>query len=131
MTGVDWLALGLIVAIWRVTRLLVVDEFPPVRAVRDWFIKTFAVVDADGNMIGGRHLGGIGHAVAYVWTCQWCMSIWAGAGVVWLADWRLDVTYPWLVVAAGSCLTGVMSWLEQEHDQRWRRAEAEWERVQR
>lgn len=114
------LALSMIVAIWRATRLLVVDDFPPIRAVRDWFIRTFAQVDTDGNMVGGKHLGGIGHAVAYVWTCPWCMSIYVGAAVCALADWRLSVPYPWLIVAAGSGLSGVMAWFESEHEQRWR-----------
>lgn len=114
------LALSMIVAIWRATRLLVVDDFPPIRAVRDWFIRTFAQVDADGNMVAGRHLGGIGHAIAYVWTCPWCMSIYVGAGICAAADWRLSVPYPWLIVAAGSGLSGVMAWLESEHEQRWK-----------
>lgn len=125
------LVLGMIVATWRLTRLLIVDEFPPVRAVREWFIRTFAVVDADGGMVGGRHLGGIGHAVAYVWTCQWCMSVYVGLGVWAAADWRLSVPYPWLILAAGSAVSGVMSWIESEHDQRWKLREAELERGRR
>ncbi len=114
------LALAMVVAIWRATRLLVVDDFPPIRAVRDWFIRTFGHVDADGNLAGGRHLGGIGHAVAYVWTCPWCMSIYVGAGIWAAADWRLSVPYPWLIVAAGSGLSGIMAWFESEHEQRWK-----------
>lgn len=121
------LALSMIVAIWRATRLLVVDDFPPIRAVRDWFIRTFATVDGDGNMVGGRHLGGIGHAIAYVWTCPWCMSIYVGVGICALADWRLDVPYPWLIVAAGSGLSGVMAWFESEHEQRWKLRDRELE----
>lgn len=119
------LALSMIVAIWRITRLLVVDEWPPVRAVRDWTIRTFAVVDADGNMTGGKHLGGIGHAIAYIWTCPWCMSPYVGAGVWAAADWRLDVPFPWLILAAGSGLSGVMSWIESEHEQRWKLRQSE------
>lgn len=136
---VDWLALGLVVAIWRTTRLLVVDEFPPIKGLREWSVRTFGRVDESGALTGGRGprwgktvsvrgdlaraaagvLRGINHAVAYVWTCPWCMSVWAGAGIVWLADWKLSVSYPWLIVAAGSALTGAMSWIESEHDQRW------------
>lgn len=109
----------LVVAIWRVTRLLVVDEFPPVKAVRRWVVGTFADVDGAGVLVRGRQWGGFGFAVAYVWTCSWCMSVWAGAVVVGLADVWLSVPVPWLVVAAGSGLTGVLSWVELEHDQRW------------
>jgi hypothetical protein len=140
MTGL--LALGLVVAIWRATRLLVVDEFPPIKGMRVWTIRTFGQVDGAGALTGGRGprwgdlageltvgvhvvraaagvLRGFNHAVAYVWTCPWCMSVWAGAGLVWAADWRLSVPFPWLIVAAGSALSGAMSWIEAEHDQRW------------
>ncbi len=122
------LAAGMVLAIWRLTRLLVVDDFPPVRAVRDWFIKTFAVISPEGEMTGGRHLGGLGHAVAYIWTCPWCMSVYVGAGVWAAADWRLSVPYPWLILAAGSGLAGLMSWVEGEHEQRYKLRELEIER---
>jgi hypothetical protein len=119
------ITLLVVVAIWRVTRLLVVDEFPPVRAVRMWVISTFAAVDAGGGLVRGRQWGGFGLAVAYVWTCSWCMSIWVGAGLVGLVSVWVSVPVPWLVVAAGSCVAGVMSWVEQEHDQRWAARERE------
>lgn len=121
------ITLLLVIGIWRLTRLLVVDEFPPVKALRGWFIYTFAAVDAGGQVVRGRQWGGFGLAVAYVWTCSWCMSIWAGAGLVALAGVWVSVPVPWLVVAAGSCVSGVMGWVEAEHDQRWRAAEQEWE----
>lgn len=112
------LAVGMVLAIWRTTRLLVVDEFPPVRAVRDWMIKTFAVISPSGEMTGGRHLGGLGHAIAYIWTCPWCMSVYVGAGVWAATDWRLSVPYPWLILALGSGLSGMMNMIESEHEQR-------------
>ena len=110
----------LAVMIWRVTRLLVQDQFPPVRAIREWFIRTWGVVDPDGAITGGRRLGGIGYAVAYLWTCPWCMSVWVAAGTVAVADWRLSVPLPWLVAGLGAGLSGVLAWVEVEHDQRWR-----------
>lgn len=119
------LALGMIAAVWRLTRFLVVDEWPPVRATREWFIRTFGISDAAGNLTGGRRLGGLGYAVAYIWTCPWCMSPYVGGLVWWAADWRLSVPYPWLILAAGSGLSGVMSWLESEHEQRWKLRQAE------
>jgi len=151
------LVLGLIVAVWRVSRLLVSDAFPPVKAVREWTVRTFGDVDAEGGLVGGRrwgwmvrldkpnadgevstgrHVGraaagalrGFSHAIAYVWTCPWCMSVWAGAVLVAAADWRLSVPYPWLIVAAGSALSGAMSWVESEHDQRWELRQREVER---
>lgn len=111
---------GLLVAVWRVTRLLVRDEFPPVRAVREWMVATFARINDAGEIVGGRRWGGVGYAVGYVWTCPWCMSVWVGLGVWAVADWRLSVPYPWLLVAAGSGLSGVLEWVESAHEQRWK-----------
>lgn len=130
MSGEVWrvlLAVGMVVAVWRGTRLLVADSFPPVRAVREWFIATFGVVNADGELVGGKRLGGLGFALAYVWTCSWCMSVWVGGAVWAAADWRLSVPFPWLILAAGSALAGVMNMIEGEHDQRFelRRLEIE------
>ncbi len=113
----------MLVAIWRVTRLLVVDEWPPTRALREWIVQAFADVAADGKVVRGRW-GGVGLAVAYLWTCQWCMSVWVGAWLVSLTTVYMSVPAPWLVVAAGSCVAGVMSWVEAEHEQRWQARDA-------
>jgi hypothetical protein len=112
------LVLGLVAATWRLTRLLVRDEFPPARALREWVLATFAVIDLRGNITGGRRLGGVGRSVAYLWTCQWCMSIWVAATLVAIAEWRTDVPLPWLVGALAAAVSGVMSMVEDEHDQR-------------
>jgi hypothetical protein len=120
------LALGLIVAIWRLTRLLIIDEFPPVKAIREWFVSTFGVGDEHGNLVGGigpPWIRWLTYSLAYVWTCPWCMSVWAGGALVALADgWpaRLDVPFPWLIVAAGSLACGLGSQVESEHEQRYK-----------
>lgn len=113
------LFVALVIASWRLTRLLTKDEFPPVRWLREWMIRTMADTAADGSLTPGRRFGAPGYAVAYVWTCYWCMSFWAGLVVWGLADWRLSVPFPWLMVACGSALSGVMGWVEEEHDQRY------------
>ena len=115
-----WLIIGLIVAIERVTRLLVVDALPVVRYVREWFVPTFGVVNEDGEIVDGkgyRWARWLTFSIAYLWTCPWCMSPWVGAAIVFGS--RLDVPYPWLVIAAGSTLSGWMANLQGEHDQRW------------
>lgn len=114
------LDLGLIVAIWRITRLLVLDAVPPVRAARNWFIRTFGQVDTEGNIIGGRRWGWLGFSLAYVWTCMWCMSPWVGGALWALAVYvaHQSVAFPWLVIAAGSGLAGLLNMVEGEHEQR-------------
>lgn len=119
----------LAVATWRLTRLLVRDEFPPTRALREWVIRTFAEVQPDGTLTPSKQWGAPGHALAYLWTCTWCMSIWVGAGVVALADWHLSVPTPWLLVAASSALSGVLNMLDVEHDQRYRIRELQAEKL--
>lgn len=115
-----FVTLLLVIAIWRATRLLVVDEWPPTRWLRDWICDHLADVDMSGKLVRRRGvLGPLGFTVAYLWTCQWCMSVWVGGGLVWAAVQWVSVPAPWLVVAAGSCLAGVMAMVEAEHDQRW------------
>lgn len=120
------LFVGLVIATWRVTRLLVLDKIRPVAAVREWFISMFATVDESGMIVGGRRNGWIGWSLAYVWTCMWCMSPWVGAALWGLARWRhVDVPYPWLMIACGSGLAGILGEAESISDQRYKLREAE------
>lgn len=124
------LTLLLILTTWRATRLLVRDEFPPTRTLREWMIRTFATVDEHGSLHPGPRWGAPGHTLAYLFTCTWCMSIWVGAGVVALADWQGSVPYPWLVVAASSAVSGLLNMVDMEHDQRYRIREQQYERME-
>lgn len=125
-----WLVIGLIVAIERVTRLLVVDKLPAVAIVREWFISTFGVVNEDGEIADGKGypwIRWLTFSIAYIWTCPWCMSPWVGL-VIWQVTERvahLDVPYPWFVLAAASTLAGWMANLQGEHDQRWQALDIE------
>lgn len=114
------LFVGLVVAIWRVSRLLVKDEFPPVLAIRAWVFRELGQVDHEGHIIAGRKWGPVpadlSYAIAYVFTCMWCMSFWVGLALWGLADWRLSVPYPWLIIAAGSGLSGMMALVESRLD---------------
>ena len=103
-------ALALMITTWRVTRILVVENFPPTRAVRDWVLDTFGVFDESGAVVRGWRWGGLGYTIAYLWTCQWCMSVWVGA-LVYAAWWWLGPTVmlPVVVVAAASGLSGLIS----------------------
>ena len=110
------LFVGLVLANWRVSRLLVKDEFPPVLALRIWIFKTFATVNDDRQVVGGKRWGILGYSIAYIFTCMWCMSFWVGLALWGLADWRLSVPYPWLIIAAGSGLSGIMALVESNLD---------------
>jgi uncharacterized protein DUF1360 len=120
----------------RLTRLLVVDEFPPVKGLRHWFVRIFAAVDRLGNVVPDRErwgrLAGAAHSVAYVWTCPWCMSVWAAAAIWGIADWSfwgikadMSVPWPWAMIALTSLLAGWDANLQGEHDKRWERLDRE------
>ena len=113
------LVVGLTVATWRVTRLLVADEFPPTRALREWVLRTFGQIDAKGAITGSKRWGGLGHAIAYLWTCPWCMSPWVAAALIAVTEWRTNVPLPWLVGALGASFTGAMTMIEGACEQRW------------
>jgi hypothetical protein len=126
------LMVGLALAIARVTRLLVKDALPPIKLVREWIDRHWWDYDIESYLEQRRALPKgikrrrwfwrwIGHSIAYIWTCDWCMSVWVGLGVWAVADWatRLSVPYPWLIMAAGSLLSGWLGNLQSEHDQRY------------
>lgn len=118
-----WTLIALVVIIARLTRLLVVDEWPPARGTRHWFVRTFATVDRRGDVVRdvarwGR-LASAAHAVAYIWTCPWCMSVWVGGAV-----WGAATLCPWLVwpaavIALGSMVAGWDGNAQGEHDKRY------------
>lgn len=118
-----WLLdLMLVAAIYRLTRLLVQDEFPPVRWPRDkattWLDPTPQQQAVNPGL--HPHWGGLGRSLAYLLGCPWCMSAWAGALVIWATTWFTSVPAPVLVWAAGSAVTGLLAQVESEHEQRWK-----------
>ncbi len=124
--------LGLIVAIWRVTRFMVKDELPLIKIPREWIMNTFwsEHIAIDGKRPGGTSRWSwfwrnVGHSFAYLWTCPWCMSFWVGVGLWWVAVWAgFSVPLPWILVAAGSGLSGLLiSIMETRHDQAYEEAE--------
>lgn len=74
------------------------------------------------------YLPAVGRSVAYLLECPWCMSVWVGAGVVWLTADTVGVVWPWLVWAASSSVTGLIGAAESAHDQRYELAELELDR---
>lgn len=99
-----------VLATHRLTRLVVRDEVPLVALPRDWILDRFGLYDDSGELIGGLRWGKLGWAIAYVFTCDWCMSIWVGYGlllVTWLTG--VDMPVPWLVPLVASSITGLLA----------------------
>ena len=88
----------LFLAAFRVTRLLVADEFPPVAAPREWITRRF----------------GPDSSVAYLVHCPWCTGAYVSAGLVAALDWWTDhdVLAPGLLIAATSAAAGFLAALD-------------------
>lgn len=122
----DWLLILLLVlATYRVTRLIIEDSFPPIAVPRDHLINWWApdeewilAKDRHGaykHPKANPHWGALGRSLRYLFTCPWCMSVWVGTAIVWGTDvWFAHVPLPVFVVAAASGLTGLMSALEEK-----------------
>jgi Protein of unknown function (DUF1360) len=77
---------GVVLATWRATHLVVDDDFPPIRWLRD-------------RLQGGP--GWLGDLVG----CRWCASVWVAAAITAAADWWVGLARPVLVWAAAAALT--------------------------
>lgn len=76
-------------AAFRLTRLLVADEFPPIAAVREWVIER-----SDGGPL------------SYLVTCPYCMGVWVGLGI---AAARKFAPGPWGWLARALALAAAAS----------------------
>lgn len=90
--------LVLAVATHRATRIVTRDQIPLVKAPRDAFVNRWGAptTDSAGQPLprelrnvsySGKKTNGFMRSLAYLWECDWCASIWVGAGLTYLA-WR-------------------------------------------
>lgn len=108
-----WEAALLLVVVWRVTRLLVVEEFPPTARLRGWVLDSLGRFNEADQLIGAKRLGLLGWSVAYLFTCMWCLSVWIGLAAYWATTvfgtgWLVPVG----LVCAASGVTGLLAELE-------------------
>jgi hypothetical protein len=91
MQGMDYAVDAL--AVYRVTRLVQEDTFPPVEAARAAVMKR---VSRDG-------------AVEELFTCTWCMSVWVAAAVFLARRFAPRAWRPLAFIMAASAVTGFVS----------------------
>ena len=88
------------VTTYRVTRLVVRDQIPVIARPRDWIVRTLDRTWA--------------RSIAYLLECEWCMSMWVGAGVVAASTRYTSVRWPWLVWLGASAFTGLLAQREPD-----------------
>jgi Protein of unknown function (DUF1360) len=89
---------------YRLTRLLVKDNFPPILYVRERLTGN----DEEGI----RPWSWVPFWLEYLAGCYWCVSVWTSAGVTLLAALTMDVSYPWLVWGGCAALAPWLCHLE-------------------
>lgn len=104
----------LLVGTHRATRILTRDKLPLVHVPREAFVCRWGVFDdAVGPerrlSMNGKPTNVFMSSLAYLWTCDWCMSIWVGAGLTYLT-WRFPETMLWVLGAlTASTATGLLT----------------------
>lgn len=122
----DWLLLVLLtLATYRITRFLVRDELPLIKAPRDAIANWLDPRDQDGDPVEPSPAGGFGRAVAYLIECPWCMSAWVAAWLVWVADSWVGLPVPVLMAAAVWGAAGLVAAAEARSDARDKLAAAQ------
>lgn len=120
----------LALATHRVTRALTRDQIPLVKVPRDAFVTRWGAPSTDtadqplprelrNVAYGGKRTNGLMRSLAYLWECDWCMSVWVGAGLTYLAwRWTELGDQPWIVAVfaglAASTATGLIAQREPE-----------------
>jgi hypothetical protein len=134
-----WLVIVLVcLATHRVTRFVTRDAFPLVAGPRRWIEHRWDPFTDDewakwrtldrqhrrelvaqiravpNNYIGWPNP--VGRSVAYLVTCDWCTSIWVGAGLIAVTRWWLgwDWFFAALVWLTASTVTGLIAQREPE-----------------
>lgn len=86
----------------RLTRLVTRDKIPLIAVPREAFIQRWGVYEDDTGeerktAIGGRPTNIFMASLAYLWECDWCMSMWLGGGLVYLT-WHWQEVMFWVLL---------------------------------
>lgn len=116
----QWLSVVLIfLATYRGTRLVTRDKLPLIDLPREAFVQRWGVYTDAGDKtrsISGKPTNLFMRSLAYLWECDWCMSMWVAGAVVYAATWTVETPYPWLLWASASAMTGLLTTLEMRLD---------------
>lgn len=100
-----WLFTLVALTSYRVTRLLVVDNFPPILFVRE-------LLTGDEET-GRRPASWVPWWLEYLAGCYWCVSVWVSGGVTLAVTLASDLPYPPLVWGGAAALAPWLSHIEE------------------
>lgn len=119
-----WLTYILIaLAVHRITRIVTRDKFPlvalPRYYVTNWLdpstdYRTHYRAKHPDRGEPRAHWGIFGSSLAYLWECDWCVSVWVSAAVVYCTSTWTSVPLPVLAWLAASTVTGLIASSESE-----------------
>lgn len=114
----------------RATRIVTRDKLPLICIPREKFVNRWGAYEDDPTVswetrrnqrrvsIGGHPTNTLASSLAYLWECDWCMSIWVGAGLTYLT-WRWPDELIWVLAAlTASTVTGLVVKLETYADKK-------------
>lgn len=115
-------------AVHRVTRLLTRDKLPLIGVPRELFVTRWGTYETDDHKpeitdarrigISGKPTNLLMSSLAYLWECDWCMSVWVAAGLGYLT-YRWTEVMSWvLLAAAASTVAGLLAKYEKVLDKR-------------
>lgn len=129
----------LYLTVYRLTRLITRDKLPFIEIPREAFVTRWGVYVGVGRVkddvqrnwlvrlwrwffasefpaIGGKRSNLVMKSLAYLWECDWCMSMWVSAGVIFAATHYISLPQPWLFWLAASGMTGLLTKIEEKLD---------------
>lgn len=104
----------MILATHRVTRIITRDQIPLIAIPREAFAQRWGVYEDATDKhtsIGGYRTNIVMRSLAYLWECDWCMSVWVAVTVAY-GTYRWIDTWWWqaiLLAAAASTVTGLIA----------------------
>jgi Protein of unknown function (DUF1360) len=109
------------ISVYRATRLVTSDEFPPVKIPREAIVMYLYPEYAEDRakaVAHKPHLGIFGKSLAYLMLCEWCMSVWVSLAFT-LAIWHWTSWFThWMTATlfgiTAAAFTGTFSqWFEK------------------
>lgn len=100
-----WVLLVMTLTTYRLTRLLVVDHFPPI-----YYLRVKLTGDEEQRI---KPLPWVPWWLEFLAGCYWCMSVWVSGVVTLVVTLASDLPYPLLTWGAVAALAPWLSHLEE------------------